>query len=64
MVNRKRGENSIYFFHWEPGIDNFCQQVPGIDVFFDREPGIFTKMGQQEPGMSQKKSAGSGEISP
>ena len=53
-----------FFFHREPGLDDFwrreprindfCYRKPGIDDFSDREPGILTKMGHREPGMSEK----------
>ena len=53
-----------FFFFWEPGIDDFCWREPGLDDFCHREPGIndfsdwepgiLTKMGHQEPGMSEK----------
>ena len=42
------------FFHREPGLNDFCHRESGIDDFSDRELRILTKMGHQEPGMSEK----------
>ena len=32
--------DSIIFFHWEPGIDDFCWREPGLNDIRHRDPRI------------------------